>query len=83
MAVCWAARGWRAEVLAEMVERSWVVRDWDIAERRASFSGFGGIGGGGRLADWVGSGGSNGEVSKSRVGFLCSGCGGGCDCCGY
>lgn len=49
-AACWAWRGASEEVLVWMEEwRVWIsVRD--IAERRTSFSGFGGMGGAGRLA---------------------------------
>ena len=50
-AVCWAWREGRAEALELIVEWSCSVRVRERAERRASFSGFGGMGGAGRLVE--------------------------------
>lgn len=53
-AVCWARRGWRAEVCWVRRVRSWVVSVWESWERRAACSGFGGGGGGGLvLLGWI------------------------------
>lgn len=60
----------------DMVECSWSVNVPEMAERRASFSGLGGIGGaisGGELA---GKGGSKGDERRSTGG--CGGLGGAC-----
>ena len=62
--------------------RFWV-RDWESVDRRASFSGFRGMGGGGRLdCDAIGK-----EMSKAESRRLGAGCGLGlgglyCGCCG-
>lgn len=48
-AACWACRGAREEVLDCTEEWRVRVSVREMAERRASFSGLGGIGGAGRL----------------------------------
>lgn len=63
--------------------RVWVM-DWDRAERSASFSGFGGMGGGVMFADVAGRVMSNGESRRFTGGGL--GCGAGLGwtgCCWY
>ena len=74
-AACWAWRGAREEVLDWMEAcRVWV-RVREMAERRASFSGLGGMGGAGRLVGWVvGRGVSEGEVRRSVGGAGFGGC---------
>ena len=67
----------------------WVVFDWRVSARaletalwRASFSGFGGMGGGGPEGVKEGKSISNGEVSRSGVSGLGSGWGAGAGCGG-
>lgn len=65
-AACWAWSGAREAVLDWMEECRVCVRVREMAERRASFSGLGGIGGAGRSAGWaVGRVVSEGEVRRS------------------
>ena len=62
----WACREGRVDVFWWMVECSWWVRVVERAVRRASFSGFGGIGG--AMPGVVGAGGralSSEEVRRS------------------
>lgn len=63
---CWARSGGMAEWVVWWVERIWDVSVCERVERRASFWGFGGIGGGVVVAaEVVGRGVSKGEVRRS------------------
>ncbi len=77
MAACWARRGGSAERFELCMDCICWVRVWERAERRASFWGLGGIGGGAILTGWVGRAFSKGEVRRSSGGFVLGNCGGG------
>lgn len=67
----------RLEAYAEWI--CWV-RVWERAERRASFWGLGGIGGGATLGIAAGRGVSKGDVRRSSTGLGLWGC---CCCKGW
>lgn len=66
-AVCWAVRAGRVEVLEVWAVAARVVRVLERCERRASFWGFGGMGGAAPVdcVVVVGKGASKGEVRRS------------------
>ena len=72
-AACCARRGVSAERFDEWVARVCWVKVWDRAASKASFCGFGGIGGGAMVDGWVGSVASNGDVRRSSGGFCFDG----------